>query len=300
MSTTGRDLLERLSARRILAGDGAMGTALQSEGLPPGGSPEIWGLEHPRIVETILLSYVDAGAELLETNTFGGSPSRLELHGAASRCEEINRSAAATARNAAGDRALVLGSIGPTGLLLSPLGPLDADEALAGFRRQAAALAAGGADALIIETMTDLDEAALAVRAAAETRLPVIACMTYEITPRGIFTVFGAAPDRAAVKLIEAGASVVGTNCGTGPETMIPMVAALRAATTLPILAQPNAGIPVVEDGDLLYPATPEAMAGHVAAFVTAGASILGGCCGTTAEHVRAMAAEVRRIREGA
>jgi 5-methyltetrahydrofolate--homocysteine methyltransferase len=275
-----------------------MGTALQSAGLAPGGSPDIWGFEHPGIVESILRSYVDAGAELLETNTFGGSPARLDLHGAASRSEEINRAAAATARSVAGDRVLVLGSIGPTGLLLSPLGPLDEAQALDGFRRQAAALASGGADALIVETMTDPGEAAIAVRAAAETRLPVIACMTYEVTPRGIFTVFGATPERAAKALALAGASVVGTNCGTGPGTMMEMVRALRAATSLPILAQPNAGIPIVEDGVMRYPATPAGMASHVAAFVAAGASIIGGCCGTTAEHVRAMAAEVRAIRD--
>lgn len=298
MSARGRDLLAWLSERRALAGDGAMGSALQSAGLPPAGCPEIWNLDKPEAVEAILRSYVDAGAELVETNSFGANPSRLAAHGLEGRCEEINRTAAAMARRVAGDRALALGSIGPTGLLLRPLGPLDLEEALAGFRRQAEALAAGGADALIVETMTDLNEAVLAVKAAAVTGLPVIACLTYEVTPRGIFTVFGDSPNRAAKDLEAAGACVIGTNCGTGPATMLEMVRALRAATRLPVLAEPNAGLPILEGEKWIYPETPAGMAAHVAAFVEAGASIVGGCCGTTGAHVRAMSAEVERIRE--
>ena len=294
----GRDLLAWLRERRVLVGDGAMGTALQSEGLPPGGAPEIWNLDRPEVVERVMRSYLGAGAELLETNTFGGTPARLAAHGIEARCEAINRAGAEIGRRVAGDSALVIGSIGPTGLLLQPLGPLSAADALDGFRRQAEALAQGGADALIIETMTDLNEAVLAVRGAAGTGLPVIACMTYEITPRGIFTVFGASPDRASKELHAAGARVIGTNCGTGPETMLQMVRALRSATSLPILAQPNAGIPVLTGVDLVYPESPEEMASHIAAFVEAGASIIGGCCGTTPAHIRAMAAEVLRTRE--
>jgi len=285
-----------LRERRLLAGDGAMGTALQEAGLAPGGCPEAWNLERPGDVAAVLRAYRDAGADLLQTNSFGGHPARLAAHGLADRCTEINRAAAGIARDAsAGSSALVAGSIGPTGQLLRPLGTLDPADARDGFMIQAAALAGGGCDILIVETMTDLEEALLAVEAAAATGLDVIACMTFEITPRGVFTVFGASPGGAAGRLEAAGARALGTNCGTGPGDMIPMVSALRAATALPILAQPNAGLPEVDAGRLRYPESPEAMAARVPPLVEAGASIIGGCCGTTADHVRAIAAAVRR-----
>lgn len=293
-----RDLLAWLADRRLLAADGAMGTALQGSGLPPGGCPEIWNLERPETITAVLRDYLEAGAEILQTNSFGGSPARLAAHGFVERCAELNRAAAQIARSVAGSRALVAGSIGPTGLLLTPLGPLDPDDALDGFGRQSAALAEGGCDFLLVETMTDPHEAALAVKAAAATGLPVAACMTFEITPRGIFTIFGTSPERSTAELEGAGARILGTNCGTGPATMVEMIRALRAATSLPLLARPNAGIPVFTGGGVDYPETPGGMASHVASLVEAGASIVGGCCGTTTEQVRAIAAEIRRIRE--
>jgi 5-methyltetrahydrofolate--homocysteine methyltransferase len=295
-----RNVLSWLGERRLLVAYGARGTALQEADLPPGGCPEIWNLERPETIEAILADYLDAGAEILQTNTFGGSPARLGVHGLQDRCAEINRAAAGMARAVAGTGALVAGSIGPSGHLLAPLGPLGADEALDGFRLQADALAEGGVDTLIIETMTDLQEASLAVKAAASTGLPVIACMTFELTPRGIFTVFGASPESAASELEAAGARLLGTNCGTGPTTMVEMVRALRSTTSLPLIARPNAGIPVIKGLRIDYPETPEKMAAHVAPLVQAGASIVGGCCGTTTDKVRAMAAEIRRLRNGA
>lgn len=292
-----RDLLAWLDARGILAADGAMGTALQEAGLPPGVCPESWNLSHAETVEGILRGYREAGAELIETNSFGGNPTRLSPCGLQDGCEEVNRIAAELARRAAGEEALVLGSIGPTGALLKPLGALSIEEAREGFGRQAAALVAGGADALCVETMIDLAEAIAAVRAASLTGRPVIASLTFEATARGFFTVMGAEAGRAARDLEAAGASVIGTNCGTGPQGMIEVLRVLGKATSLPLMVQPNAGIPILSGGDLRYPESPDGMAWHVARFAEAGARIVGGCCGTTAEHVRAISAEVRRVR---
>lgn len=291
-----------LPARPVVC-DGAMGTALQEAGAAPGGCLELMNLDRPAAVRAVHLGHLEAGAELIQTNSFGGSPARLAAHGLAGRCEEINRAAAAIAREVAGSRplaahrALVAGSIGPTGLLLEPLGALPVLEASEGFRLQAAALAGGGCDLLAIETMTDLAEAVIAVRAAAETGLPVIASMSFETTPRGLFTVFGATPERAAAELAAAGAGAIGVNCGTGPAAMIEVVRALKAATHLPILARPNAGIPALSAGSLVYPESPAAFASHAVALVEAGASLIGGCCGTTAQHVRAVAEAIHALR---
>lgn len=297
MSGKDRDLLAWLERGRLLAADGAMGTALQMSGLPPGGCPEIWNLERPEAVAAVSRSYLEAGAEILQTNSFGGSPARLAAHGHEDRCAEVNRAASEIARGAAGSHALVAGSIGPTGLLLQPHGPLAPDRALEGFRAQAEALAGGGCDAFAVETMTDLREAILAVRASAATGLPVVACMTFELTPRGVFTIFGDSPQRTATELRDAGAAILGANCGTGPGPMMEIVATLRAATRLPISVRPNAGTPVIQAGLIRYPETPQSMASHVEPLVEAGASIIGGCCGTGPEHVRALAEAVRASR---
>jgi 5-methyltetrahydrofolate--homocysteine methyltransferase len=288
-------LTDRLSRRGLLPGDGAMGTALQDAGA--GGCLELLNIERPDAVAAVHQAHIEAGAEIVQTNSFGASPPRLAAHGLERRCEEINRAAAAIARRVAGPGAVVAGSIGPTGLLLEPLGPLSLAQAREGFRRQAAALAGAGCDALLVETMTDLDEAALAVSEAAATGLTVMATMTFEITPRGIFTLFGATPQRAAIELESAGACMLGTNCAAGPGSLVDVVRALRAATTLPLIAQPNAGLPVPAGDRLEYPESPEGFASHVAALVEAGAAIVGGCCGTTASHVRAVGREIRRLR---
>jgi 5-methyltetrahydrofolate--homocysteine methyltransferase len=300
-----RDLESWLEERGLLVGDGAMGTQLQAAGLPPGGCPERWNTERPEAVEAILRAYREAGAELLETNTFGGSPAKLAAYGLAAACEALNHAGARLGRRAAGDDALVVGSIGPTGQLLAPLGPLSAEEAAEGFRRQAEALAEGGADALCVETMTDLEEAVVAVRAAAATGLPVLATMTFEATPRGFYTIMGVSVAAAARALAAAGACALGANCGFGPEAMVPILAAFARETPLPLVAQPNAGLPETAGDQLRWPATPDAMAAWVPALVGAGGRILGGCCGTTPAHVRALAEAVRRHaraprREGA
>jgi 5-methyltetrahydrofolate--homocysteine methyltransferase len=292
-----RSLQAWLDERRLLTGDGGTGTLLQEAGLAPGGCPELWNVARPDAVRRVVRQYCDAGAELVETNSFGGSPHKLAAYGLADRCEELNQAGAALAREAAGDAALVVGSIGPTAVLLEPLGLLTQDEARAGFERQAQALAEGGVDVLCVETMIDIAEATCAVTAAAATGLPVIATMTFESTPRGFFTIMGVDIPTAAEKLTAAGASLLGTNCGTGPEPMVEIARAFHECSDLPILVQPNAGLPELRRGQVHYPLTPEGMASWVPALVEAGARVIGSCCGSTPEHVRAMSARVRELR---
>jgi 5-methyltetrahydrofolate--homocysteine methyltransferase len=295
---SGAGLLERLRRGEVVVGDGAWGTMLIAEaGLPPGAPPERVVLDAPEVVRAIARRYLEAGAEILTTDTFGGTPLRLAAHGLAERCEEINRRAVELARAAAGGRALVSGSVGPTGLLLAPLGPARPEEVEAAFERQLAALAAAGVDLFCIETMTDLAEALLAVRAAKRIApaVPVVATMTFEPTPRGIFTVMGVTPARAAAALAEAGADVVGANCGNGIEGMVAVVADLARHAEVPVAVRPNAGLPQLVDGALTWPETPAFFAAHAPALVAAGARLIGGCCGTTPEHVRALRVALAR-----
>jgi 5-methyltetrahydrofolate--homocysteine methyltransferase len=295
---SGEGLLERLRRGEVVVGDGAWGTMLIAEaGLPPGAPPERVVLDAPEVVRAIARRYLEAGAEILTTDTFGGTPLRLAAHGLAERCEEINRRAVELARAAAGGRALVAGSVGPTGTLLAPLGPARPEEVEAAFERQLAALAAAGADLLCIETMTDLAEALLAVRAAKRVApgVPVVATMTFDPTPRGIFTVMGVTPARAATALAEAGADVVGANCGNGIEGMVAVVADLARHAEVPVAVRPNAGLPQLVDGALTWPESPALFAAQAPALVTAGARLIGGCCGTTPEHVRALRVALAR-----
>jgi 5-methyltetrahydrofolate--homocysteine methyltransferase len=282
--------LERLQRGPAILGDGAWGTMLFARGLPTGDAPERVCLERPELLTEIAGLYLEAGAEVVTTNTFGANPERLGLHGLADDLEEICRAAVSAVRRAVGERAWISGSIGPTGVLLAPLGRLDAAAASAGFARQAAALAAAGADLLCVETMTDLAEAELAVRAgrAAAPALPVVATMSFEATRRGFFTVMGITPAKAAVCLEAAGAHAVGANCGDG-DTMAGIAREFRAHCALPIAVRPNAGLPTLVGGALVHPETPEAMAARVPGLLEAGVTLLGGCCGTTPEHLRAL-----------
>ena len=295
-----RPLAERLGAGDVLVADGAIGTMLFRRGLPPGHAPESLTLERPEVLEEIAGLYRDAGADILTTNTFGGSPLRLALHGLEGETEAVNHEAVRAARQAAKDRAYVAGSCGPCGRLLEPYGDVSAAEVLDGFRRQVAALIESGVDAVIVETMTDLTEATLAVRAVREMAadLPVLATMTFDPTPRGFFTVMGVSVQAAAAGLAEAGATAVGSNCGSGTEQMIEIARAFRAATAMPLVIQPNAGLPRTSGTDTVYDETPAYMSERMAALLDAGASVIGGCCGTTPEHIRAIRAAVdERLR---
>ncbi|MBI5710946.1 MAG: homocysteine S-methyltransferase family protein [Candidatus Eisenbacteria bacterium] len=284
-------LLERLRSGEVLVGDGALGTLLMTRGLRPGAAPEALNLSHPETLEEIARLYLEAGADLVTTNSFGGSPARLRRYGLEDRTEEINRAAVLAVRRAVGDRAYVSASIGSSGHLLKPYGDGDPGEIAAGYERQIRALAAAGADLVCIETMTDLAEAVLAVRAARAVApaLPVMATMTFERTRRGFFTVMGASIEQAVHGLTEAGADILGSNCGNGSAVMGEIAREFRARTDRPIAIQPNAGLPEPRGGTIVYPETPEFMAENAKALVKLGVAIVGGCCGTTPEHVRAL-----------
>ncbi|MDZ7262492.1 MAG: homocysteine S-methyltransferase family protein [candidate division KSB1 bacterium] len=282
-----QDFLSRLT-KEILLFDGAMGTMLQARGLAPGEPSEKWNLDHPEVVKQIHCEYVEAGADILITNSFGGSPYKLQNCGLGNKIYEVNYTAAKLAARAASGKAYVAGSVGPTGKFLQPLGEVAPEEMYDGFVQQIQALRDGGADLICVETMTDSNEAVLAIKAAKEvTTLPVIASMTYEKGKKGYRTIMGHTIEDSVKALLDAGADVVGTNCGNGIEPMIEIVATMRKITQAPLLAEPNAGLPKLIEGRPVYSETPEIMAARLPELIRAGANIVGGCCGTTPEHIR-------------
>jgi 5-methyltetrahydrofolate--homocysteine methyltransferase len=287
-------ILDRLRAGEILMGDGAIGSMLIAHGLQPGQCPDLITLEEPDVLAAIGRQYLEAGAELLTTNTFGASPLKLADYGLEDKTEEINREATRIVGGAADDRAYVSASCGPSGRILEPYGDTSEEELYAGFERQMSAL--GDADLICVETMSDLREAVLAVRAAKSVLpdKPVLATMTFDETPRGFFTIMGTSVADAVAGLLDAGADVVGSNCGNGLEKMIRISTDFRAATSAPVLIQANAGQPVIENGAVAYSEGPEFFAERAADLVTAGASIIGGCCGTTPDHIRAVHARMQ------
>lgn len=287
-----RTLRERLS-EGLLIGDGGMGTRLRGEGLLPRESEELLNMERPEPVRAAHRAFLEAGSDIIQTNTFQGNSISLARRGLAARAAELNRAGAALARETAGERAFVAGSIGPTGEILEPYGDLKEEVASAAFSQQAQALAEGGVDFFIVETFVALEEVSLAVAAAAETGLPVAASMAFDPVGR---TGFGVAPEQAAEGLAEAGAVVVGANCGTvSPAEMVDIIARFRGATSLPLIAQPNAGRPrLTESGVTTYREPPASLADAAERFRELGATIIGGCCGTTPEHIRAIATRLR------
>ncbi len=275
----------------VIVGDGGWGTMLAERGLPAGAAPERWTLEHPEVIAEIARAYADAGAELITTNTFGGSPIRLAQHRLEKEFETINRRGVEVVREAIDRRAFISASMGPSGRLLAPLGDAEPEDVERGFAAQAKVLVDAGADVICVETMTDLQEATLAVRAvrSVSAAMPIIATMTFDITPRGPFTMMGVSVAQAASGLTAAGADLVGANCGVGVAEMIVVANAFLASTNAPIAIQPNAGLPVKKDGRLVYPESPEPFAAAVAPLATLGIRLIGGCCGTTPEHIRAL-----------
>lgn len=284
-------IVDAIKSGKILVSDGAWGTFLQKKGLMPGDCLELWCVDHPDDVLDIARSYIDAGADMIETNSFGGSRFKLEHYGLADRTAELNEAAARISRKAAGDNKWVIASIGPTGKMLL-MGDVTEDELYDGFKEQAIALAKGGADAICIETMSALDEASLAVRAAREnTECEVICTFTFERTVKGEYrTMMGVSPKDAVKTAIEAGAHIIGTNCGNGFERMIDIVKEMREIEPdKPILVHANAGLPKNVNGVDVFPETPEQMAALVPDLIKAGVNIIGGCCGTTPDHIRAI-----------
>lgn len=292
------DLLAAVKDRVVFL-DGAMGSELIRHGFHSETCPEEWNISHPDVVAQIHREYLAAGADIVQTNTFGGTAAKLEHFGFQDRVAELNRVAARIAvgvRDAEAPDRLVAGDIGPTGKFLKPMGELEPAELRALFAEQAAALVDGGVDLLSIETMFDLAEACLAVEAAREAggERPVMASLTYGVTPRGYRTMMGVDPRRGVAALLQAGADVVGCNCSVTADQMVELVAELRAATGAPLLAEPNAGQPRLEDGVTVYEETPRHFASEGAAIVAQGANIIGGCCGTTPEHIAALVKAVR------
>lgn len=283
-------LIETLTRGGPVLTDGAWGTQLQARGLAIGEIPEAWNLTRPAAVREVAQAYIEAGSRVVLTNTFGGNRIRLAEAGLADRLEEINRLGAAISREAAGARARVFASLGPTGRLLAG-GEVDVEEIRAAFLEQAWALARGGADALIVETMSDLQEARLAVAAARETGLPVVACMVFDSGPNRDRTMTGVTPEESARALAGAGADVVGANCGQGIREFVPLCRRLRAATERPLWIKPNAGLPELSEGRAVYRTSPAEFAAFAPALVEGGAAFLGGCCGTGPDFIRALAA---------
>jgi len=284
-------LLARLKRGGVLVGDGAWGTQLMLRGLPAGRPPEWFALDRPETIEEVARLYVEAGADLVTTDTFGGTSFRLKLHGLGGEVDRINRQAVEAVKRAVAGRALVSASVGPSGQLLEPYGDTSPDAVEEAFAEQIAVLASAGADVLCIETMGDLTEATRAVKAARAVApgVPVMATMTFEPTPRGYFTVMGVSVEKAVAGLEAAGADVVGSNCGTGIEDMVSIARQMTRATRLPLIIQPNAGLPQSRDGHVVYDETLETMAARVPELLDLGVVIVGGCCGTTPAHIRAI-----------
>ncbi len=284
-------LLESLREGSILVADGAMGTMLFERGLKSGECPESMNLSMPSVLEDIARLYLDAGADIIQTNTFGGSPLKLASYSLAEEAPLINRNAVAAVKKAVSGRAYVSGSCGPCGKILKPYGDTDPEIVYESFEIQMQAFFESGCDVICIETMMDLREMLLALRAAREKApgIPVMTTMTFDATPRGFFTIMGDTIEKTSRELEEAGADVIGSNCGNGIENMIRIAEEFRKRTTLPLIIQSNAGLPIIENGKLTYPESPEFMASMAKELVDAGVSIIGGCCGTGPAHIRAI-----------
>ena len=284
-----KSILDRIKNGEILVSDGAMGTMLFQRGLKPGEPPESVNLKNPEMLEEIALSYLDAGAVIIQTNTFGASPLKLSDYGLESKTEEINRIAVERVKKVVGNNAYISGSCGPSGKLLKPYGDTEPDNIYQSFKRQMKSLINVGVDLICIETMMDLNEAILALKAARpiSKEIPIIATMTFNETPRGFFTIMGNDIKTVAEKLEKNGADIIGSNCGNGIENMIKIACEFKKHTSLPIIIQSNAGIPEMKEGKLIYSETPEFFGEKTKELIKAGVSIIGGCCGTTPEHIK-------------
>jgi 5-methyltetrahydrofolate--homocysteine methyltransferase len=284
--------LDQIRQGKIFVADGAMGTMLFQRGLNPGDCPEALNLSNPEMLREIAGLYLEAGADIIQTNSFGGSPLKLAAYGLDEKADEINRMAVEAVKSAvSGKEAYIYGSCGPCGRILKPYGDTEPDEVYDSFRIQAKALIEAGVDMICVETMTDLNEAQLAIKSARDLSddLPIMATMTFDPTPGGFYTIMGVDIKTASAGLEEAGGDIIGSNCGNGIENMIKIAYGFKAATSLPIIIQSNAGLPRMEGTTPVYDETPEFMAEKSRELVELGISVIGGCCGTTPEHIRAI-----------
>jgi 5-methyltetrahydrofolate--homocysteine methyltransferase len=281
-------LAEALERHPVILGDGAMGTMLHRAGLTD-GAPERWNVERPDVVSSIYRAYVEAGSDFISTNTFGGTRNRLQLDGLADRVAELNEAGARLAREAAGDR-LVAGSVGPTGELMEPLGLLTPDDARRSFAEQARALRSGGVDFALIETMSALEEVRAAVDGVREAGLPLAVTMSFDTN---FHTMMGIKPAQAVATLSGWGVGFIGANCGNGPAEIERIMTEMSQATPagVVLMAKSNAGMPRWKDDRITYGGTPEVMAGYARRMRELGVRMIGGCCGSTPEHIAAMRA---------
>jgi Methionine synthase I (cobalamin-dependent), methyltransferase domain len=288
-------VIDKLVRQAPVITDGAWGTQLQARGLQPGDVPDLWNLSNPDAVEAVAASYVAAGSQIILTNTFGANRFRLAEADAADKVSEINKAGVALSKKAAGDKALVFASIGPSGKLLLS-GDVTEDDLAAGFTEQAEAIATAKPDGIVIETLQDIQEAVLAIAAAKATGLPVVASMVFDSGKDLDRTMMGATPEQAADALAKAGADVIGANCGQGIAGFVAICKRLNAASHgLPVWIKANAGLPRIENGKTVYATTAEDFAAQVPAVLAAGASFIGGCCGTSPAFIAKVAASLKR-----
>lgn len=294
-------IFDRLKKGEILVADGAMGSLLmaRAKDLIKGKCPEMVNLSRPSILEEVARLYLEAGAEIVQTNTFGGSPLKLSDYQLEDKTEKINRVAVEAVKKVVkekGGQAYVSASCGPSGKMLKPYGNIDPETMSESFTRQLKAVIDAGVDIVNVETMIDIQEAVLAVKAAKEISpsIPVMANMTFNKTPRGFFTVMGVNVEKAVEELEAAGADIIGSNCGSGIENMIEIAKEYKKYSRLPLIIQANAGLPEIRGDEVIYPETPQFMADKCKELVSVGVSIIGGCCGTTPDHIRAIALAVK------
>ena len=285
------NILERLKRGDVIVGDGAVGTMLMQRGLKAGESPETYNLTKPEVLEEIASLYLDAGSEIISTNTFGASPMRLQQFSLDKETEAINRIAVEAVRRAVRGKAYISGSVGPSAKMLKPIGNAEPETIYASLLRQLSALLAAGIDMVCIETVMDLREAALAIKAvrSLDSEIPIMTTATFQKSPQGYFTLMGTSVKDAAVALEEAGADIIGSNCGNGAMQMVEIARELRQHAHAPVAIQSNAGLPVKIESGLTYPETPDFVAARAAEMLDLGVQIIGGCCGTTPDHIRAL-----------
>lgn len=286
-------LIDRIRSGEIMIADGATGTLLQQRGMPPGSCPELLNLMDEDLVASVPRDYAKAGSDIVYTNSFGGNRIRLRRCGVEDKVREINIAAARIAREAVWEGIFVVGSMGPTGEMLEPFGDLEREKAYDLFQEQAGALVEGGVDAIVLETFSDLEELLLALRATRKFGIPVLCSMSFDTGGR---TMMGISPEDAAIALLkEEGVEVIGANCGRGLEDMEDSIRRMKeVAPETPLLAKPNAGLPRLVEGKVVYEASPEEMARYAMRYVELGARIVGGCCGSTPDHIRAIANAVK------
>ena len=290
-------LKKLLQEKSILISDGAWGTMLLEKGLPSGECPELWNVKRPEKVKEIPQDYIAAGSEVVLTNSFGANPIKLRMFNLEERSYELNKAAAEISREAAGDEVAVLASVGPSGQLLQPYGEISEAEMIESFRIQIQGLVDGGVDAILIETMSDIGEARCAVIAAREVAdLPILVSMTFE-RGKERRTMMGQSIKDVVEAMEELNVDLMGTNCGYGTEGITEIIREMGKLTEKPLIAHPNAGLPIMRDGETVFPESPDEMAHFVPQLVKYGAKIIGGCCGTRVEHIRAIAEKIRIIR---